>query len=209
MTYRKTQYVEDKLNATRTRILEVARELVESGGWANCTLTRVATGAGVASGSVYTHFDKISDLYSEVFLEIAREELAIMSQIAGAQETPSLRLDKAVMTTVGRAMRGPVRAYAALGEPVAPETETVRQEFRSRFVTEYERIIKDGIRSGEFRNGNPRVMATCLLGAMSEALIRPMPSKSKNSKSDQQRIKQEISDFCLSAIIPGMFTEEK
>lgn len=209
MAYRKTKYVENKLSATRVRILMVARKLVEKGGWRACTLTSVAVEAGVSSGSIYTYFNKISDLYTEVFFEIAKEELAVIAKIARSDGPPSLRLEKAIMAFARRAMRAPAKAYAVIGEPVAAETGKVRHDFRTQFIAEYEHIIAEGVHCGSFRKGSPRLMSTCLLGAMTEALFHPLSSAADVSKAEHRKIAKELSDFCMSAISLKLVSEEE
>jgi AcrR family transcriptional regulator len=53
--------------ATRERLLEAARELIEEGGYGSASVAAIADRAGVASGTVYRHFASKADLFLEVF----------------------------------------------------------------------------------------------------------------------------------------------
>lgn len=200
MPYRKTKFVEDKLKDTRGCIVSAACELVETGGWRNCILTHVAKEASVASGSIYTHFGKITDLYIEVFLSIADEELAVITEIARSNRAPLDRLEEAINVFSSRAMRGRTKAYAVIAEPVAPEVDAVRQDFRKRFVDEYEHIIAQGVRDGDFCAQDPRIAATCVVGAISETLVRPLSDQTEIHPKAASQIQGEILAFCLRAI---------
>lgn len=200
MAYRKTEFVENKRIKTRERIVRAARDLVEAGGWSNCSLTKVARMSGVASGSVYTHFGKITDLYIEVFLAIADEEAAVISDIASSDATPVERFERAIMTFARRALRGRVKAYAVIAEPVAEEVDVIRQKHRVRFVEHLQRIIVDGVSSGDFRLQNPKVAATCVMGALAETLVRPISTPAEPDGTDDKLLQEQILSFCLYAV---------
>ena len=117
MAYRKTEFVERKRLETRARIVEAATSLVRVAGWRGCVLKTVAQRAGISTGSLYTHFTKISDLYTEAYNVIATGEYAVIAEIAKGDEPPLERLTTAIDTFTGRAIRGRVQAYAMIGEP--------------------------------------------------------------------------------------------
>lgn len=200
MAYRKTNFVENKRKETRQRIVRAARALVESGGWDNCSLTKVARVSGVATGSVYTHFRKISELYVEVFLAIADEEVSVIAEIAASDASPCERFEATIITFARRALRGRVKAFAVIAQPVAAEVDAVRQKHRVRFVEQFERIIEDGISTGDFRAQNPRVAATCVLGALAETLVKPISAHGEEDTSCDALLQDEILSFCLHAI---------
>ncbi|MFC3616475.1 TetR/AcrR family transcriptional regulator [Lutimaribacter marinistellae] len=151
--------------------MRTARGLVEQGGWTNCTLNKAAAGTGVAVGSVYTHFGKITDLYVEVFNDIAKEEIAVIAAIAEGEGTEEHRFSSAVDTFARRALQGPIKAYAVIAEPVAAEVDEVRQKTHALFIDEFERIIAGGLQNGAFRPEKARISAACVLGLLVDALV--------------------------------------
>ena len=203
MAYRKTEFVERKRLETRARIVEAATALVRSGGWRSCVLKAVARNAGVSTGSLYTHFRKVSDLYIEVFHAIAERELAVIAEIAEREDPPADRLAAAVDAFTRRALRGPVKAQAVIGEPVAPEVEVVRQSYRRRFAEQFELIIRDGAKAGDFVCAEPRHAATCMLGALNEAMIAPLARDPAPTPSQARRLQAAVRDFCLRAVGAG------
>ena len=200
LAYRKTEFVENKRAQKRERIVSAARGLVEAGGWSNCILTRVAEQAGVSTGSLYSYFNKITDLYIEVFDVIAKEELAIISEIADQSAPASIRFERAVDTFAHRALKGPVRAYAVMGEPVALEVDQVRQQGHALFIAEFEKIIADGVAAGELRPQNPRISAACVLGLLIETLVIPLSNDAPPLANQTQEIRAEILNFSRFAV---------
>ncbi len=200
MAYRKTEFVENKRRRIRDSIVSVAKELVETGGWGNCTLARVAAQAGIANGSVYTHFARISDLYIEVFFAIAEGEVAIIEEIAGSDAPPVERLQLAIDTFAKRALKGRVKAYAVIAEPVEPQVDAVRQGFHARFIDQYERIVRDGMETGAFCAQDPRTSANCIVGAMIESLVVPLAPEASALADGGARLRRDILAFCMRAV---------
>ncbi|MCB1545204.1 MAG: TetR/AcrR family transcriptional regulator [Methylobacteriaceae bacterium] len=200
MAYRKTEFVENKQKATRERIVRTARALVELGGWKNCSLNAVAAEAGVSVGSVYTHFGKITDLYIDVFEAIAGEEVAILAKIVASSGSASERFLRAVDTFARRALRGRIKAYAVIAEPVAAEVDNVRQKAHAWFIDEFEKIIACGVETGEFRPQNPRISAACVLGLLAETLVIPLSPDAAPLADSGAQLRAEILDFCRRAV---------
>lgn len=200
MAYRKTEFVENKRKATRAKILQTARTLVEQGGWANCSLTKVAADSGVAVGSVYTHFGKITDLYIEVFETIATEEVAVIAAIAASEGTATERFEQAVDTFARRALKGPVKSYAVMGEPVAAEVGLFRQKTHAWFIDKFEKIIASGTETGALRPQNPRISAACVLGLLIETLVIPLSSETGRLADSGTQLRREILEFSRHAV---------
>ncbi|MEM9725133.1 MAG: TetR/AcrR family transcriptional regulator [Pseudomonadota bacterium] len=200
MAYRKTEFVERKRLETRARIVEAAVGQVTRGGWRACVLKSIAREAGVSTGAIYTHFERVTDLYIEAFSTIAEQELAVIGSIVDGSGAPPVRLAAAVETFMARALRGPARAYAVIEEPVAPEVDRVRQLFRRRFVLLFEKIIRDGVALRVFPPQNAEVSAACALGAMAEALIPPLASGRRQSAESVEQLRADVLAFCRRAV---------
>lgn len=200
MAYRKTEFVERKRLETRARIVDAAASLVRVAGWRGCQLKAVAERAGVSTGSLYTHFSKITDLYTEVYRLIAEAENAALLAVA-AQDGPAVdRLRAAIDAFTGRALRGRVQAYAMIGEPVPPEVEALRQRVRRRFAEPFEAIIRDGIEAGAFAPQDPVVSAACILGSLSESMISPLAPEAAAQTDQGEALRRRVCDFCLRAV---------
>jgi AcrR family transcriptional regulator len=174
MAYRRTQAVQERLDATRARIVAAAHALVAERGYAGCSVALVADGAGVATGSVYRHFPDKGALFAEVFLTATQREVDAVAE-AGAKPGPiEERISRAVETFAGRALKAPRLAYALIAEPVDPQVEAERLVFRRAYRDIFAQVIADAVDAGDLPPQDPEVSAAAVVGAMAEALVVPL-----------------------------------
>lgn len=201
MAYRRTESATQRLADKRARILRAARDLVADGGWSAAQVDRVADKAGVATGTVYRHWSAKAELCAEIVATVSTREVGIVKAIADADGAPAEKLQAAIRTFASRALRGRRLAYALIAEPVDPEVETVRLDYRAQLARCFERILREGIMRGAFPRLDPAVAAACIVGAFMEALIGPLaPARGTGPRADRHLIEQ-ISQFCLRASV--------
>lgn len=199
MVYRQTENAAKRLADKRARILKAARDLVADGGWAAAQVDHVAVKAGVATGSVYRHWSSKAELCAEIVASVSAREVGIVKAVATADGSPVEKLEAAIRTFAARALRGRRLAYALIAEPVDPEVETVRLDYRAQLARGFETILREGIMRGVFPRFDPAVAAACIVGAFMEALVGPLaPSKGTGPRADRHLIEQ-ITQFCLRA----------
>jgi AcrR family transcriptional regulator len=201
MVYRQTDKATQRLADKRARILAAARELVADGGWVAAQVDTVAAKADVATGTVYRHWSSKAELCAEVVAIVSAREVGIVAAVADADGTPAEKLEAAIRTFAGRALRGRRLAYALIAEPVDPEVETVRLDYRAQLARCFERVLREGIMRGAFPPLDPAVAAACIVGAFMEALVGPLaPAKGTGPRADRVLVDQ-ITQFCLRASI--------
>lgn len=199
MVYRQTESATRRLADKRARILSAARALVADGGWQAAQVDNVAAKAGVATGTVYRHWSSKAELCAEIVASVSAREVGIVEAVAEADGSPAERLESAIRTFAGRALHGRRLAYAMIAEPVDPEVETVRLDYRAQLARCFERILREGIMRGAFPRLDPAVAAACIVGAFMEALVGPLaPAKGTGARADRHLIDQ-ITQFCLRA----------
>jgi AcrR family transcriptional regulator len=201
MVYRQTDKALQRLADKRARILAAARDLVADGGWAAAQVDSVAVAAGVATGSVYRYWSSKAELCAEIVGTVSAREVGIVAAVADADGAPVEKLEAAIRTFAGRALRGRRLAFALIAEPVDPEVETVRLDYRAQLARCFERVLREGIMRGAFPPLDPAVAAACIVGAFMEALVGPLaPSKGTGPRADRALVDQ-ITQFCLRASI--------
>lgn len=201
VAYRKTDKATQRQADKRARILKAARELVADGGWAAAQVDHVAEKSGVATGTVYRYWSSKSELCAEVVATVSTREVGVVRAIADADGTPVEKLEAAVRAFANRALQGRRLAWALIAEPVDPEVETVRLEYRAQLAHCFERILREGIMRGAFPRLDPAVAAACIVGAFMEALVGPLaPAKGTGARADRHLVEQ-ITQFCLRASI--------
>jgi AcrR family transcriptional regulator len=174
MAYRRTQAVQDRLDATRARIVAAAHALIAERGYAGCSVALVADAAGVATGSVYRHFPDKGALFAEVFRTATQREVDAVAE-AGSKPGPiDERIASAVETFARRALKAPRLAYALIAEPVDPQVEAERLVYRRAYRDIFAQVIADAVDAGDLPPQDPEVSAAAVVGAMAEALVVPL-----------------------------------
>ena len=136
---------------TRARVVEAARALFASRGYAEATIRDIARQAGVAPGSVFTTFASKAELlqeivfarYAELFATIGKavdfdgptlQRLEAFARAAYAQELQELRL---LSENIGASWTWTQDADLANRERLAPFFQTIA------------RVVQEGIAKGE------------------------------------------------------------
>ena len=154
MAYRTTERALARRLQARERILRAAHALVAQGGFGAAPIAAVAARAGVATGTVYRHFESKADLFAEVFRRAAQHEV---DAVAGSPD-----LATGVETFARRALAGRRLAWALLAEPVDPVVEAERLAFRRAYRDAFLRFVDD------------ELTAAAMVGAIGEVLVGPL-----------------------------------
>ena len=196
---------DERHRQTRRRILEAARAIVTEGGYAQASMSAVARRAGVATGTLYRHFDAKGDLFAEVFRDAAGREEDLIAAIVADHDLPvGERLARAVEVFARRARAAPTLAYALMAEPVDPAVEDARLESKRRYHEVFAALLEEGTQRGELPSHDAEVVASALVGALQEALIGPL---AKHQASEA--LIASLIGFALSAVGAVQFTGEE
>lgn len=198
MAYRRTQAVQDRLDANRSRIVEVAHDLVAQRGYGGCSVGAVAARAGVATGTVYRHFPDKGALFAEVFRTSTQREVDAVAAAGAAAGTVAERVERIVSTFAHRAFASPRMAYALIAEPVDPQVEAERLRFRGAYRDLFAALVADAVATGELPPQDPQVSAAAVVGAMAEALVVPL-----HAGAAPTDIVPDLTDFIVRALGAG------
>jgi len=198
VAYRRTPRIQARLEAQRASLITAATEILADSGYAGCSIAAVTARAGVASGSVYTHFRSKAALAAEVFRSIVTREVAAVRE-AAAKGTATDRIAAVIDTFAGRALKSPRRAYALLAEPVDPAVDALRLEFRKAYRDVIAAAIDAGVQAGELPPQNAIVVAAALVGAIGEALVGPLVTGATDVDSDPDTV-PTLTRFAIRAV---------
>ena len=81
-----------------------------------------------------------------------------------------------------------------IAEPVDPKVEEERLAYRRAYANLFEQAIRDGIAEGTIPEQNTRLAATCLVGAISEALVGPLSPTQTSELPDNDNNDNELVD---------------
>ena len=174
VAYRRTAAVQERIDATRTRLVDAAHDLVAAQGYAGCSIAAVAERAEVATGTVYRHFPDKGSLFAEVFRAATQREVDAVAAAAAIPGPIAERAARAVETFAHRALAGPRLAYALIAEPVDPRVEAERLVYRRAWRTLFAALVAEGVARDELPAQDPETTAAALVGAMAEALVVPL-----------------------------------
>jgi AcrR family transcriptional regulator len=201
MAYRPTPRTEARKAATRERILDAAIAQLDEGGYASATVQAVAQRAGVATGSVYRHFPSKTGLFAEVFRRAAQREVDVMAELAAPDgRSAAERVAAAVEAFARRALAAPSRAYALLAEPVDPAVDAERLVYRRAYHDVFQRLLDEGVATGELTAHDTDTVAAALVGAIGEALVGPLSPTANGERRRHEALVASIVQFSLNAL---------
>ncbi|MFC9893551.1 TetR/AcrR family transcriptional regulator [Nocardia sp. NPDC127579] len=194
MVYRRTPATQARLDAQAALIVQAATQVLSRDGFAGLSMAAVANSAGVATGTVYKHFDGKADLVTAVFRRVVAHEVEAVRTAAAAGDATE-RVAAAVETFVGRALKNPKLAYVLLVEPVDAVVDIERLRFRRAFAESFESAVAEGVSRGELPPQDARTSAAALVGAIGEVLAGPLVD-APHSES----VVPELISFALRAL---------
>lgn len=204
MAYRETERMRQRKAQARQRIIDSALHCVASGGFRNARISRVAALAGVATGTVYRHFESRQELFAEIFRKVTQREVDKVAEALNRPGTASERLEAALRQFAYRALRAPTLAWALIAEPVDPKLEEERLRYRSAYAGLLEQAIREGMAAGELPAQDARLSSTCLVGAIAESLVGPLaPALSGEAATtpiNNNQLVDTLMRFCMQGL---------
>lgn len=189
--------MQERLADNRQRIIAATRQLVAQGGFREASINAVSNAVGLSTGAIYRYFPSKAELFVEVLDSAVTHEIEVLRTVVDGPGSASERLRAAVELFAKRALEGPHLAYAFIAEPTDPEVEAARILCRRRFGAVFEEVLKAGVQAGEFAPQAVQISAACIVGAFTEALIRPVAPSGRQESS--RKLVKSIADFCVRA----------
>lgn len=199
MPYRRTDDVIRRLAEREKDILEAAIALAGEGGMAAVQIAAVAQRAGIAAGTVYRYFPTKNDLIAELIAAVAGRELEAMREAADAAPGPLSALASAVARFAARALAARKLAWATIGEPVDPEVDVMRIDFRQSLAGELERRINIAIGLRFLPEQDARLAAPAIVGALMEGLLSPLAPDYEDAGAAREAV-QTVTLLSLRAL---------
>ncbi len=173
--------MQERLAATRARLLDAALGVVADGGYGGCSMAAVARAAGVGIGTLYRYFPNKGELFAEVFrLACAREVAAAVAAAEESARAGGSHVDgvlAAVRMFAGRAVLSGTLAYALIIEPVDALVDAERLNFRESYRDLLAVQIQAAIVAGEIPAQDATLTAAGIIGAIGEALVLPLAKR--------------------------------
>jgi AcrR family transcriptional regulator len=189
MPYRRTENVVRHLAEREQAILSAATSIAAESGLGALQIAAVAGSAGIAAGTVYRYFPSKTNLIATMIAAVAARELAAMRAAADAAPGPLSALAAAIATFAARALRARRLIWAVTGEPVEPQVNVLRFDFRQSLAAELEARIRTAIDGGHLPEQDASVAAPAIIGALLEGLVGPLaPPHSDNAAAQRAAV---------------------
>jgi AcrR family transcriptional regulator len=210
MVYRRSALMQERLAGNRARIVLAARGLIAVGSFRETSMTAVAKQVGLSTGALYRYFPSKAQLFVEVLSDAVAHEVDILRAIAERPGPAVPRLRAAVTSFASRALAGPNLAYAFIAEPTDQEVEAARLVCREKFSDVFKDVLRQGIASGEFPAQSVEISAACIVGAFTEALVRPVAPPGVTARPPEaDKLVKAIVEFCVRAAAGTYSTLQK
>lgn len=190
---------------SRSQLLDAAEEVFGAKGFHDTTLKEIADLAEFSVGSVYSFFENKDDLFLNVFLRRGEQMLPGMQAIVDEGGTAGEQLHRLVDYEVGFFREHPHfgRLYlrsATVTTPASamPDSSSLSRNFQSA-MSIHASVFAAGQQSGEFRDGDPAVLARLLTGLVSSYQSLDPAVVSDDDRSERLPIE------ALHQVIDGAF----
>jgi AcrR family transcriptional regulator len=155
--------------ATRARLVSVARELFAEKGYAAAATELIVSRAGVTRGALYHHFGGKEDLFRAVFEATEEQVIQTIGDNMSGVSDPDGALRAGTLTFLD-ACTDPALARIALVDAPSVLGWTEWREIDLRYSLGLViAALEAGMETGAFRRQPVRPLAHLLVGAMSEA----------------------------------------
>ena len=150
---------------TRCRILATAERFFREIGYQKTTVADIAKTLGMSPANVYRFFDSKKAINEAVVERVTREVEALSAGIAVA---PGLSADQRVAEIIRELHRDCIERCKdnprihEMVEAAMSESWGVCRHHIDRIGAALERVVTDGVRSGEFQVEDPAITAACL-----------------------------------------------
>ena len=196
MPYRRTENVVRRLAAREQAILDAATTIAGESGMAAVQIAAVAERAHIAAGTVYRYFPSKTDLIAELIGAVAVRELAAMRAAADAAPGPLSALAASIATFAARAYSVRRLAWAVTAEPVEPQVDALRLDFRQSIAAEFQARIEAAIAGHHLPEQDAKSAAPAIMGALMEGLIGPLAPW----PSDETSAREAVQSAALLAL---------
>ena len=158
----------------RERILNAAVKVFAKNGFYATRVSEIAKAAGVADGTIYLYFKNKDDVLITIFEEGIQRLLAILREVAAADEPFERRVSRIIELQLG--LLEDQRDLAEVITVNLRQSSRLLKQYAAPLFMEYidviAGVVREGQTEGAFRKDlNPRVVARSLFGALDAILL--------------------------------------
>lgn len=181
---------------TRTSILDLAQDFIQTRSMAGFSFQDLAKGVGVKKGSLYYHFESKEELVIAL-LERAQDKLIdSFRQVENASAFVRLETYLNIYGTYFGASKKmcPGGSFAGIWGTVSEPLKKIIQQLGETHINEITRIVESGRSSGEFKptDSSPREVAIWIVSTVQGAMLT---SRMMDTDSSFKITMKQLKDF--------------
>lgn len=182
---------------TRQALVDAARRLFTSQGFAATGTEEIVAGARVTRGALYHHFKDKQDLFKAVLLE-EEKRLAESTALAVAGETDPLNIMvKSTEAFLDECLDPAVRQIVLIDAPAVLGWEQYRQIDDEHYLAGVVALLEAAVQSGAIPRQPVAPLARIIMGAMHEATMVVAHAR------DQLKARREVSEV-ITRLLNGL-----
>ena len=177
--------VERKREERVERILKTASLVLAEHGYHNTSLEMIAEKLDLTKASLYHYYDSKDALFEACLERVARKSIDALISISEAEGSPTERL-RALMNVHLDIMISSDRELAHLYIQHLDWPESMRgsiRRWRAEHRAPFDRVIEEGLATGEFVSQNDAVARHCMFGALNYV---PVWFRSQGEEEDKK-----------------------
>lgn len=151
---------------SKKKILHAALKVFLSMGFAGASMRDVAKAAGISVGGVYLYFKNKDDLYFNIINERINDFIEKTEEIASSGFAPTDILSSLIKAHIEYVRRHREFILVHIREHCFAFGREKKKEFIKKQKRLIERIIRQGIRKGEFRKCNVRETSNIIMATL-------------------------------------------
>jgi AcrR family transcriptional regulator len=157
--------------ATRTAILQAARQLFGEHGFGATTIDQIGAGAGVAKGAVYHHFATKEAVFEAVFDQASNDLAAQVAAVSATKQDVLAAMVAGTKAYFSACAESPTGQIILKDGPAVLGWERWRQIDAEHFGGEIPRALGRAMKQGLIARQPVEPLARLLLGAVTEAAM--------------------------------------
>ncbi|HEX2086534.1 MAG TPA: TetR/AcrR family transcriptional regulator [Solirubrobacteraceae bacterium] len=155
--------------ATRARLVRVARRLFASKGYGATSIGDITSGARVTRGALYHHFPDKAALFEAVFLQIEEELGPKIGAAVAAEKRPERRLEAGLNAFLDACLDAEFQRIVMLDAPSVLGWERWHEIDAAYGLGMTQIALQSAMEDGYLRRQDPEPLAHLILGALNEA----------------------------------------
>jgi len=174
----KAKRKEREFNLRRAEILEQAEKIFAAKGFYNTTVAEIAAASGFAVGTIYLFFESKEQLYTAMLTEKLNMMYEGIRKAVG-QEAGVFRKIEVLTASNFQFIESNAEFCSIFVRGDHLSLSEGSEALRERMIRDYadhvsflEEVIREGIRTGDLKKMDPRMMAAALLGIINSCSFK-------------------------------------